>query len=57
MKIDRFICVLELNIRPDEYLGHDLQLGRELSDHAEVQTKHRKATLVKSQTDLDGSRF
>lgn len=47
IRIDDLEVVLNIDIVPDQYTGHDLIIGGELSDFAEVRIHKQKATLAK----------
>ncbi|XP_015123892.1 uncharacterized protein LOC107045980 [Diachasma alloeum] len=49
--IDDLTFKFNFDVVPDEFLGHDLLVGGELSDHAEVRVKHRQAVLKKIESD------
>lgn len=49
--IDGMSFVFSFDVVPDDYTGHDLIIGGELSDHAEVILKKRQATLTKIEED------
>lgn len=53
--IDDLTIVLDIDVVPDNYTGHDLILGGELSDFVEVCIRRRKATLKKIDGDVPES--
>lgn len=51
VQVDDLGIVLDIDVVPDHYTGHDIILGGELSDFAEVRIHRRKATLTKVDKD------
>lgn len=49
--IDGLSFDFNFDVVPDDFLGHDMLVGGELSDYVEVRTKHRQATLVKLESE------
>lgn len=45
--VDGLTFTLNFDVVPDHYSGHDLILGGELSDFAEIRIHRRRATLIK----------
>lgn len=52
IRIDDNLFECQIHVLPDNYLAHDLLLGGELSDMAEIRIKRRQATIVKLKTTL-----